>query len=141
MADVFTRKKRSAVMSRIRSSGNLSTELRLIALMRVHGITGWRRNRRLPGKPDFVFPKQRVAVFIDGCFWHGCPAHYTEPVGSAEFWRAKISGNKRRDRRVVRELRNLGWTVLRLWEHDLKRRRLARAVSRLCATLGLPPPP
>src|ERR1051325_7887302 len=88
MADVFTREKRSAVMSRIRASGNRDTELRMIALFRRHRITGWRRNARIFGKPDFVFSRENVAVFIDGCFWHrhkGCKVSYT-PKSRSEFW-------------------------------------------------------
>lgn len=121
MADVFTRKKRSEVMSRIRGRGNLSTEMRMIALMRAHGIKGWRRHRPLPGRPDFVFIRERVAVFVDGCFWHGCPVHYVAPRTAIGFWRKKIEGNRARDRRNTRELRRRGWRVVRLWEHDFKK--------------------
>jgi len=133
MPDVFTRKKRSEVMSKIRGRGNLSTEMRMIALMRGQGIKGWRRNRPLPGRPDFVFPKEKVAVFVDGCFWHGCPVHYVEPRTATDFWRRKIAGNRRRDQRIGRELRIMGWRVLRLWEHDLKRDRQLNAMNRLRA--------
>lgn len=130
MADVFTRIKRSEVMSRIRGRGNLSTEMRMIALMREHGIKGWRRNRRLPGSPDFVFPEKRIAVFVDGCFWHGCTVHYKEPASSREFWRTKIGNNRKRDRRVNRELRASGWRVIRLWEHDLVRKASDAMIAR-----------
>jgi len=133
MADVFTRKKRSEVMSKIRTRGNLSTEMRMIALMSGQGIKGWRRNHPLPGRPDFVFRREKVAVFVDGCFWHGCPVHYVEPRTATAFWRRKIAGNRRRDYRVTRELRNMGWKVLRLWEHDLKRDRRLNAMTRLRA--------
>ncbi len=137
MADVFTRKKRSEVMSRIRSRGNLSTEMRMIALMREHGIKGWRRHRRLPGRPDFVFMRERVAVFVDGCFWHGCPVHYVVPRTAAGFWRAKISGNRDRDRRNSRMLGKLGWRVVRLWEHDFKKGgRAVIAIAKIRAYLG-----
>ena len=74
MADRLTTAERSALMARCRGSGNRATELRLIALMRAGHITGWRRGSRLPGRPDFVFAARRLAVFVDGCFWHGCPA-------------------------------------------------------------------
>jgi DNA mismatch endonuclease Vsr len=77
MPDTFTKQKRSEMMSRIRSAGNKGTELRLVQIFRTNSITGWRRGSKLPGKPDFVFPKQRLAVFVDGCFWHGCPKHAT----------------------------------------------------------------
>ena len=130
-SDVFTKTKRSAVMARIRGTGNKDTELRLIALMRAHGITGWRRHRPLFGKPDFVFPKQKLAVFVDGCFWHGCPQHFTRPKTRQEFWDAKIAANQARDRLVTCTLRSRGWRVLRLWEHALRPRHAARTVARL----------
>ncbi|HCN78413.1 MAG TPA: very short patch repair endonuclease, partial [Verrucomicrobiales bacterium] len=120
MADVFSKAKRSEVMSRIRSSGNRDTELALVALMRAHGITGWRRGQKLPGLPDFVFRRERVCVFVDGCFWHGCPLHFRRPKSRRAFWDAKIARNKARDQRVARELRASGWRVLRVWEHALK---------------------
>lgn len=131
MADIFTRKKRAEVMSRIRGRGNRDTELRLIALMRAHRITGWRRGSALPGRPDFVFPRARLAVFVDGCFWHGCPLHATWPRQNAAFWRAKILGNRRRDRAVDRQLRKLGWVVVRIWEHALAKKHAARTTARL----------
>ena len=87
MPDVFTAEKRSLVMSAIRSRGNQSTEVRLAQLLRLNRITGWRRNLALPGRPDFAFRKERVAVFVDGCFWHGCPLHATSPKANAAFWR------------------------------------------------------
>ena len=139
-------------MARIRGRGNVSTELRLVALFREFGITGWRRHVKLRVgelrverrsarrsrpvvKPDFVFPKARVAVFVDGCFWHGCPRCYQQPRQNAEFWREKIAGNQARDRRVTRKLRGLGWSVCRIWECRLKRspevcvRRIARLLG------------
>ena len=126
MADIWTKTKRSEVMARIRGRGNRSTEGRLAALFRMHGFTGWRRQRPLPGRPDFVFPAKRLVVFVDGCFWHGCPRHGTQPKGNAAFWRAKFRRNQERDRRDTRRLRGAGWRVLRLWEHELKPK--ARAV-------------
>ena len=130
-SDVFTKTKRSAVMARIRGTGNKDTELRLIALMRAHGITGWRRHRPLFGKPDFVFPKQKLAVFVDGCFWHGCPQHFTRPKSRQEFWDAKIAANQARDRLVTCTLRSRGWRVLRLWEHALRPSHAARTMAQL----------
>ena len=75
MADVFSKRKRSEVTSRIRGRGNKDTELALAMLMRRHRISGWRRNQNVFGKPDFVFRKLKLAVFVDECFWHGCPKH------------------------------------------------------------------
>lgn len=136
MPDVFTRVIRSAVMSRIRGHGNKDTELRLIQIFRSSGIKGWRRGSKLPGKPDFVFPKLKSAVFVDGCFWHGCPKHATWPKTRAAFWLAKITGNKARDRRVNRLLKAKGWTVVRVWEHELRRRDEMKLIRRLNRVLG-----
>ncbi len=138
MPDVFTREKRSAVMARIRGTGNKDTELRLIALMRAARITGWRRNSTLIGKPDFIFPKLRLAVFVDGCFWHGCPIHGTKPKQNAEFWLTKITRNQARDRLVNRTLRKAGWRVLRIWEHELARKNIPRLLTRF-RRVGLSP--
>lgn len=122
MADVFTKAKRSAVMSRIRGRGNKATELALMQLLRHHGITGWRRHQNVFGKPDFLFRRERLTLFVDGCFWHGCPRHCKIPAGNRVFWEKKFAANKARDRRVNRELRKLGWRVIRIWEHALARR-------------------
>jgi len=119
VADVFSKAKRSQVMAAIRSSGNQATELKLVALLRSRRITGWRRNQRLPGKPDFIFRKQRLAVFVDGCFWHGCPWHCRMPKSRRGFWTRKIMRNRERDRAVGRLLKRLGWRVVRIWEHAL----------------------
>jgi DNA mismatch endonuclease (patch repair protein) len=136
MADIFSRQKRSAVMALIRGFGNKRTELRLIAIFRAHGITGWRRRQPVVGRPDFVFPRERLAVFVDGCFWHGCPKHATWPKQNAAFWRAKILRNQARDREVNRLLKKAGWRVLRIWEHALTRKHEARTVARLRRVLA-----
>jgi DNA mismatch endonuclease (patch repair protein) len=137
MPDVFTKAKRSAVMSRIRGHGNKNTELALIKLLRRHGVTGWRRNQKVFGKPDFLFRRKRLALFVDGCFWHGCPKHCKIPAGNRAFWKKKFAANKARDRRVNRELRKLGWRVLRIWEHDLTKNR-EQVLSRLKKSLAAP---
>ncbi len=193
MADILTSKQRSALMARIRSAGNASTELRLVALLRAARIRGWRRGcrlrlrgqttedgeRRADGRgrmtqdrrglkhratvghpcpsvrsvvtacrpssvlrrpvvvrPDFVFRLQRLVVFVDGCFWHGCPAHYTRPKARRAFWDAKIAANRARDRRIDRALRAAGWRVLHLWEHALKPGQLGRTLARLQRALA-----
>ena len=229
MADILAPKQRSALMACIRSTGNASTELKLVALLRAAGIRGWRRGVRLPlprqneegrvqkaddggrttegggrtkedgrrlkrratvghpcssvlpsgrmvsgspgeakggrglkrrattdwdrgyrpatvhrlpstdsVRPDFVFRKQRLVLFVDGCFWHGCPAHYTRPKARRAFWDAKIAANRARDRRVDRALRASGWRVLHVWEHALKARELGRTLVRLRRAVGRP---
>jgi DNA mismatch endonuclease (patch repair protein) len=140
MADNLSRMDRSLNMSRIRSRGNKTTELRLIELMRGAGITGWRRKSKLPGKPDFVFPLLGLAVFVDGCYWHGCKRCALASKSNVEYWVQKISGNESRDKLNAKLLRADGWTVLRIWEHDLKTnpmrclKRLLNAGGRLQAS-------
>jgi DNA mismatch endonuclease (patch repair protein) len=111
---------RSQLMARVRGRGNKSTEEKLATLFRKAGIKGWRRHLRLPGTPDFAFPKLRLAIFVDGCFWHGCPRCYTRPGTNQPFWDKKMRDNRARDRRVTRELRARGWSVLRIWSHSLR---------------------
>jgi DNA mismatch endonuclease, patch repair protein len=131
MADVWTKKKRSEVMSLVRSRGNKDTELVLARLFRQNKITGWRRHISLPGKPDFAFRKQRLAIFVDGCFWHGCPKHGRQPKSNRSFWHRKFSTNKRRDKIVNQSLKRAGWRVLRIWEHELVRKNEAQTIRRI----------
>ena len=135
MADVFSKKKRSQVMAAIRSRGNKGTELKLVAILRSAGITGWRRHQSVTGHPDFIFRRERVAVFVDGCFWHGCPKHGRKPGSNRAYWLPKLRRNRERDATVKRSLRSAGWRVIRLWEHDLAipqrcAARIARALRR-----------
>jgi DNA mismatch endonuclease, patch repair protein len=136
VSDVFTPEKRSEVMSRIRARGNKRTELALAKFFRANGFSGWRRHYQIFGRPDFVFRKERVAVFVDGCFWHGCPKHFKDPVGNREFWIAKIGGNRLLDRKVSRELRLKGWRVLRIWEHELSKNNSSRLKAKVLRYLG-----
>ena len=119
MTDCFKPQERSRVMSRIRSNGNYSTEIRFIRVMRRYGIAGWRRRSKLPGRPDFVFNRRKVVVFVDGDFWHGNPKKFRIPKSNCEYWEKKIAGNRKRDVEVSRELKRLGWRVVRLWESSL----------------------
>ena len=135
MADFMTPAERSERMSRIRARGNQSTELRMVAILRAHGLVGWRRHQKIPGTPDFVWRRERVALFVDGCFWHGCPRCYRKPASNEKFWAQKVARNRARDGRVARRLRREGWSVLRVWEHCLRdeeavARRVARALER-----------
>lgn len=114
---------RSAIMSKIRSKGNRSTERRLRALLARAGIKGWRTNARdIIGTPDVVFEQKRLAVFVDGCFWHGCPKCYRRPKSKKKFWDTKVAENQTRDKRVNRTLRNGGWTVIRSFECEVRDR-------------------
>jgi DNA mismatch endonuclease (patch repair protein) len=88
----------------------------------------------MAGMPDFAFQKPRLVVFVDGCFWHGCPTHYREPKSNKQYWKEKIARNCESDRVVSRELRTRGWKVLRIWEHDLRNE--AQIVRRIRAKLS-----
>lgn len=133
----FGNLSRSELMSRVRGRGNATTELRAVALLRHERLLGWRRHLAIAGRPDFAWPLERVAVFIDGCFWHGhgCGRNLT-PRRNATAWQAKIAANQRRDRRNARALRAQGWSVSRVWECRLKgypnecARQIKRAVER-----------
>ena len=119
MTDVFTKQKRSEVMSRIRGKGNKDTELVMIRILRKYHIVGWRRNQHILGRPDFIFPKQKVALFVDGCFWHVCPKHFNLPKNNRAFWEQKLQTNQDRDKYVTKTLRQAQWKVVRVWEHEL----------------------
>jgi DNA mismatch endonuclease, patch repair protein len=115
------RADRSAAMAAVKGRNNRSTEWRLRGALVAAGISGWYvRRRDVVGAPDFVFVDARLVIFVDGCYWHGCPrcGHY--PATRASFWRAKLDGNRRRDRRNNRRLRRAGFAVLRYWEHELR---------------------
>jgi DNA mismatch endonuclease (patch repair protein) len=100
------------------TSGELLFRKALWAL----GIRGFRlHSATVPGHPDVVFPKQRIAVFIDGCFWHGCPKCYRAPKSNQNYWKMKVKRNRKRDEAVNELCEKAGWKVLRIWEHDVVR--------------------
>ena len=115
--DVMTREQRSRCMSRIRGR---DTKPELVLRKAVWALGGrYRLAYPVPGRPDLVFPGPKLAVFVDGCFWHGCPEHGAIPKTNNEFWASKLNRNKERDVRVTAQLRESGWTVLRYWEHQV----------------------
>jgi DNA mismatch endonuclease (patch repair protein) len=118
--DWLSPEQRSHNMASIRSKGNVTTERAFLQLLRRARISGWRRHVNLPGKPDFTFKKKGIAIFIDGCFWHGCPRCYRLPEDNRPYWRKKVLSNRLRDKRNARRLRAKGWKLLRFWEHTLK---------------------
>jgi DNA mismatch endonuclease (patch repair protein) len=120
VADVLDAEKRSEVMSLIRARGNKETEMLLASILRKNMISGWRRHLPLMGRPDFTFRKNRLVVFVDGCFWHCCPSHSNIPANNHAFWKKKLTGNVERDKLVSRTLKRAGWKVIRIWEHDLR---------------------
>lgn len=122
---------RSAAMRAVRSRGNKTTEQRLrFGLVRA-GLRGWSIHvTDVPGTPDFFFAEEKLAVFVDGCFWHGCPKCGHLPKSHSGFWEAKIEGNARRDKAVSRELRRAGFRVMRFWEHELSQD-LTKCIARI----------
>ena len=120
--DTFDRATRSRVMIRIKSSGTKTTEWRFRSLLMRSGIRGWRlgHDSGFPGSPDVVFVRDRLAIFLDGCFWHGCRRCRSIPATNRAFWVDKIQRNRQRDEKVARMLRTMGWKVTRIWEHELK---------------------
>lgn len=122
MADVFDKEKRSEIMSVIRSKGNKSTELKLIEVFKKNGIIGWRRNYKVKGHPDFIFPRKKIAIFVDGCFWHGHDCRNTRPFDNSEYWQKKRERNIKHDKEMTALFESRGWTVIRIWECELKRK-------------------
>src|SRR5689334_16047722 len=135
--DKLDKATRSRVMSRNRSRGRRTTEVRLRYLMVRAGITGWRLGHAssIPGSPDFIFSRKRVAVFVDGCFWHACERCRTVPETRRAFWTEKLERNKSRDKTVNHRLRSMGWVVVRAWEHELRKPHDA-VMARLRAVLA-----
>ncbi len=118
MTDVMTAAQRSRCMSRIRGR-DTKPEVALRSALWRFGLRFLKKSR-LPGRPDVVFPREHIAVFVDGCFWHRCPEHQTKPAANSEFWEEKLSGNVDRDRRTDAQLKAEAWTVMRIWEHEVE---------------------
>lgn len=116
MADTFTKEQRSNIMARVRGK-NTSPELNLKKLLSMTGIK-YNTNRKLEGKPDIILKSQKVAIFIDGCFWHKCPICFRAPKSNRGYWKQKIKKNVDRDRKLNKTLKKEGWEVIRIWEHD-----------------------
>ncbi|MHB2029600.1 MAG: DNA mismatch endonuclease Vsr [Acidimicrobiales bacterium] len=132
MADVVDHATRSRVMAAILPRGNRSTELTIAKALRARGLHGWRRHWRVSGRPDFAWPRLKVAVFADGCFWHGCSCRRA-PKSNTVFWEKKIRDNRRRDHKVSRDLRSKGWKVFRIKECRI---RSAKSLVRRIDTLA-----
>lgn len=129
--DKYDKKIRSRMMSAVRSRGNRTTEIKMASLLRRNGLHGWERHVALPGTPDFCWPKHKVALFVDGCFWHGCPYCRRAPKSNTLFWERKLNENLRRDQRVNRKLRRLGWHVLRVRECKITDSRTVSRIRRM----------
>ena len=131
MSDVFSKEKRSEVMRAVKSKNTKTTELKLIKIFKELHVTGWRRTYPLKGKPDFVFPKKKVVVFVDGCFWHGHDCRNVIPSTNADFWNTKREYNRVHDAIVTETLQKKNWTVMRIWECELKSKNREKLMEKL----------
>ncbi|WP_105101274.1 very short patch repair endonuclease [Microbulbifer pacificus] len=118
MTDVLSAEQRAYCMSQIKGA-NTEPELSLRKALWILGLR-YRIKNKLPGRPDIIYPTSKVAIFVDGCFWHKCPKHYTPPKTRAKFWEEKISKNVERDKKNNALLECQGWKVIRFWEHEIK---------------------
>lgn len=135
MSDIFDKSARSEIMRAVKSKDTKSTELALIKLFKENHITGWRHNYNVKGHPDFVFLKKRIAIFVDGCFWHGHDCRNTRPSDNAEYWVQKREKNMRRDREITARFERRGWIVIRIWECELKKKNLPQTKQRIFSAL------
>ena len=129
--DTVTKEARSKIMAAVKPFGNKTTEVAMGQLLSKNGLRGYRKHWHIAGKPDFAWPKLKTALFVDGCFWHGCPRCKRIPQSNTEFWDQRIGGNRKRDRRVTRVLRNEGWAVIRVWECALPKERTIQRIQGL----------
>lgn len=119
MADVFTKEKRSWIMSRIRSKWTKQEKLvhNYLKSMKIKH----KMHPKMSGSPDIILTDKKIAIFLQGCFWHKCPKHYKEPKSNRDYWLPKIEKNVARDKKNINLLKKEGWKVVKVWEHDLKR--------------------
>ena len=136
MGDVFSKEKRSQVMKAVKSRNAKTTELKMLQVFNDLHIIGWRRTYPLVGKPDFVFPKKRIALFVDGCFWHGHDCRNVTPKENSDFWEKKRRYNKSHDEEVTKILTIKGWVVIRIWECELKKKNKEILITKLAELLN-----
>lgn len=137
MKDPLTAQERSERMSRVRGTGNQSTEGRIEAALVENRIGGWTKHpTEIPGRPDFYFPEYRLALFADGCFWHACPKCGRLPKSRVDFWGPKLDANRRRDNRTRRAMQRQGYHVIRVWEHEIRSERWVGRLRGMLKRLG-----
>jgi DNA mismatch endonuclease (patch repair protein) len=136
MTDIFSKELRTKVMKAVRSRGNQTTELKLISLFNANHITGWSRNYPVKGHPDFAFKNRRIAVFVDGCFWHAHDCRNIRPKANERFWEDKRNKNIEHDKAITHVFLERRWKVLRIWECELNKDNLPRTLSRIRAVIG-----
>lgn len=135
MSDVFDKSARSEVMRAVKNKNPKSTELTLIKLFKENHITGWLHSYNVKGHPDFVFLNKRIAIFVDGCFWHGHDCRNTRPADNAEYWAKKREKNIQHDKQITAMFEGRGWTVIRIWECELKKKNIMQTLLRIKTAL------
>lgn len=130
MVDIHNAERRSYNMSQIRSK-NTKPEVLLRKALWKEGFRYTLKNKDLPGNPDIAFRKRRVVIFVDGCFWHGCPEHFKKPSSNVDFWENKIKRNTDRDIKTNKLLKQAGWRIIRIWEHDLKKKNFPSSLKKI----------
>src|SRR5260370_3802438 len=137
MRDALTKAERSAHMAKVRGTGNRSTELVVEEAFKRSKMRGWEKHpQNIFGRPDFYFRRVKLALFVDGCFWHACPkCDRRTPTTRSDFWRRKVAQNRRRDDKVRRELRSQGLHAIRIWEHELRDGKWLRRVQVMLSRL------
>jgi DNA mismatch endonuclease, patch repair protein len=135
--DTVPKVERSRIMRAVHSRNNESTELRVGRILWANGIKGYRKHWPILGNPDFCWPGRKLALFVDGCFWHGCPRCSEIPSTNTSYWTKKIARNRSRDLRVTRALRRQGWKVQRIWECDIQRQKFLNPLRAALAATGL----
>jgi len=133
MTDTFTKEVRSKIMAKVKSE-NTVPEIMLRKQLYSKGVRYRINYRSLEGNPDVVIPSKKIAIFIDGCFWHKCPKCFGLPDSNKEYWRKKIEKNVERDKKANKALKLKGWRVIRIWEHEI-RKDLERSVKRIVDVL------
>jgi len=120
MTDVVSKKKRSEIMSAVRSK-DTKIEIAFRKALWKQGFRYRKNSAKYFGKPDLVLKKYKTAIFIDSCFWHGCKKHCRIPATNKKYWTDKINRNKERDKEVNKFYKKTGWKIIRIWEHDLQK--------------------
>lgn len=136
MTDIFNKNKRSDIMRKVHSNGNKTTELRLIEIFKQYNISGWRRFYKVKGHPDFVFLEKKISIFLDGCFWHGHNCRNLTPQNNKEYWEKKKNRNIYHDKEITNLFEKRGWTVLRIWECELKNRNIDITMKKILEKLN-----
>lgn len=134
MADNLSSENRSKNMKAIRSS-RTKIEDKVCSELWNRGYRFRRNVAGLFGKPDIAIKKYKLVIFIDSCFWHGCPLHCITPASNQEYWTKKLSRNKERDAEVTNYYQNKGWRIVRIWEHQLKGEKFAETINELCSII------